>query len=107
MPKYFYLDPEIERTTPPDKFKAAQSNAESDTYKNGDIIEVWDHVFKWDDYCVPLKKAREWQHRGDVLADVALPILQGPAGDAGGTDLFMRLEAAATASDAPREVTAL
>ena len=49
-----------------------------------------------------------WRGQGDVLADAALPILTGPAGDAGGTDLLARLEAAATGHSTPNpQVTQL
>ena len=104
MPRYFYLDADLEGVVPPSAFRAAQSTAESDTFRPGDVVEVWDHVFRWDDACYPLAKAKEWSHRGDTLADAALPAINGPLGDAGGTDLFARLEAAATAPKAPNEV---
>ena len=107
MPRYFYLDPHLEATVPPSAFRAPQTTAESDTLQHGEVIEIWDHVFRWDDKCFPLAKANVFAHRGDALADAALPLIQGPAGKAGGTDLFARLEAAATGSDPPREVRAL
>jgi hypothetical protein len=93
--KYFYLDPNLSEI-PPSQFKEAKHATDSDTYVDGDVIEAWDHVFRWNEDCVPLSVWEQWREMGDELADAALPIITGPAGDAGGTDMLSRLEAAAT-----------
>jgi hypothetical protein len=102
----FYFDSGL-KGTPVDKIKIARTSEASDDFKPGDIVETWDHVFRWDDDCIPQKQMVKWRGRGDELADAALPILTGPAGDAGGTDLLARLEAAATQPAAQPEVKAL
>jgi ER-bound oxygenase mpaB/B'/Rubber oxygenase, catalytic domain len=93
--KYFYLDSDLKKV-PPSHFKEAQTATDSDTYQSGDVVEAWDHVFRWTKECVPLSKWEEWRGLGDAYTDVALPIVMGPAGDDGGTDLLSRLETAAT-----------
>lgn len=89
---YFYLDPDLKHVYP-SKFKEAKTTTDSDTYKDGDIVEAWDHVFRWNKYCVPLRKWEEWRNLSDDLADAALPAILG---EGGGTDLLSRLELAAT-----------
>jgi hypothetical protein len=91
--KYFYLDANLSRV-PPSQFNEAKSAADSDAYIDGDVIEAWDHVFRWNADCVPLHVWEQWREIGDELADAALPIITGPAGDTGGTDMLSRLEAA-------------
>ena len=97
--KYFYLDPDLARVNPRD-FKEAKTASDSDTYKNGDVVEAWDHVFRWNSACVPLSKWEEWRMMSDELADAALPVLTRSDGQDGGTDLLARLEAAATRAHA-------
>ena len=75
--KYFHLDPDLARVNPRD-FKDAGTADDSDTYKNGDVVEAWDHAFRWNSACVPLSKWEEWRMMSDELADAALPILTSP-----------------------------
>lgn len=92
---------------PSSKIKRTRSALDSDSYVDGDIVEIWDHVFRWDSDCVPESVMSLWQHKSDDLADNALPVLRGSAGDEGGTDLLARLRVAAEKSGAAPEVTAL
>lgn len=75
----FYFDPEL-RGTPLDKVRNARISENSDSFKSGDIVEAWDHVFRWDDDCIPQRQMMIWRARGDELADAALPILQAHPG---------------------------
>ena len=93
--RLFYFDKGIQDHTPRSEWKEAKTAIESDDYKPGDVVEVWDHVFRWDKDCVPSSTMTEWRSRGDLLADKALPSILSSAGDLGRTDLYMRLEAAA------------
>ena len=103
--KYFFIDPEL-RNVAPSRFKDIQSAAESDKFVDGDVVEAWDHVFCWNSNCVPMSKWREWRDEGDKLADAALPVIAGPAGNGGGTDLLARLEAAVKSEDPDPKVMA-
>ena len=104
---YFIFDRDIKNVVPPSRFKQARTGNDSDTYEPGDIIEAWDHVFRWDEACIPNSTMQEWRFLGDKLADDALPIILGPAGDAGGSDLLLRLQAAAASPSAGVEVQGL
>jgi hypothetical protein len=97
--KYFYLDPDLARANPRD-FKEAKTASDSDTYKNGDVVEARDRVFRWNSACVPLSKWGEWRMMTDELADAALPVLTGSGEQDGGTDLLARLEATTTRTHA-------
>ncbi|CAK1363021.1 unnamed protein product [Cercospora beticola] len=107
MPQYFYLDANIKAHVPESQYKRTQRPEESNDYAAGDIIEAWDHVFRWDKDCISDGTMQIWRSRGDALADAALPEIKGPAGDAGGSDLLARLEAAANKPKPAKEVTAL
>ncbi|KAI5360184.1 putative rubber oxygenase Lcp [Septoria linicola] len=105
MSSYYYLDKNIKNTIPESTYKRTQKAQDSDDYASGDIIEAWDHVFRWDASCISDAKMQSWRARGDSLADAALPFIMSSA--AGSTDLFARLEAAASRADAAREIKAL
>lgn len=107
MPQYFYLDAKIKGHLPESQYKRTQRPEESNDYAAGDIVEAWDHVFRWDKDCISDGKMQIWRSRGDALADAALPEIKGPAGDAGESDLLARLEAAASKPKPAKEVTAL
>lgn len=92
----FYFDKDIEGRVPNSRMKQARTNNDSDDYQPGDIVEAWDHVFRWDKDCVSNATMTRWRFRGDRLVDAALPVILGPAGQAGGTDMFTRLEAVVT-----------
>jgi hypothetical protein len=99
--KYFYLDtddPGLSKV-PPSQYKIARTAADSDTYKPGDVIEAWSHVFRWNKMCVPLSQWLRWRNESDGLADAALPSITGSAGQNSGTDLLARLEVAAKNGD--------
>lgn len=104
--KFFYLDPSVLQISPAE-FKEAQNAVDSNTYRDGDVVEAWDHVFRWNSDCVPLRKWEEWRFEGDEVADAALPFIMNSAGESGGTDLLSRLESAATMKDPEPAVTAL
>lgn len=92
---YFYLDLELKGNVPDYKIKHAATNADSDSYVPGDVVEIWDHVFRWDADCITSSKMGEWRFRGDKLADPAMKVILGSAGDSSAsTDQFVRLEAA-------------
>ena len=91
--KYYFFEPELVKV-PRSQHIQAKKTSESDTFKNGDVVEAWDSVFRWNSDCVPLHTWEEWREMGDELADAALPIITGPAGQGGGTDMLARLEAA-------------
>ena len=101
----FYFDPDIQGRVPWSQIKQARTANDSDSYKPGDIVEAWDHVFRWDSNCVPNSKEVEWRFRGDRLADAALPAILGSGGEAqGSTDLLVRLEAAANNPSSSKSV---
>jgi len=97
--KYFFLDPDVRHISAA-QFKEAQTAVDSNQYRDGDIVEAWDHVFRWTSDCAPLSKWEEWRFEGDDVADAALPFIQGSAGDSGGTDLLSRLESIANGPSA-------
>jgi len=92
---YFYLDPKLKGINP-SQFKEAKTAVDSDSYNDGDVIEAWDHVFRWNKNCIPLSTWAEWRNLSDNLADAALSVITSPEGQGGGTDLLSRLETAAT-----------
>ena|SRR5437762_10832402 len=92
---YFYLDPDL-RNVNQAQYREAKTAADSDSYKDGEVIEAWNHVFRWNKYCVPLRIWEDWRNLSDDLADAALPLITGPEGQGGGTDLLSRLETAST-----------
>ena len=94
---YFYLDSGLQRVNP-SQFKEAKTAIDSDTYRDGEIVETWDHVFFWTPDCVPLRKWEQWRLLGDSLTDAALPEIMGPAGGSE-TDLLARQRSAAQQHD--------
>ncbi|MCJ1449325.1 MAG: hypothetical protein MMC23_009845 [Stictis urceolatum] len=82
----------------PSQFKEAKTAIDSDTYRDGEIVETWDHVFFWTPDCVPLRKWEQWRLLGDSLTDAALPEIMGPAGGSE-TDLLARQRSASQQHD--------
>ncbi|EME39927.1 hypothetical protein DOTSEDRAFT_82677 [Dothistroma septosporum NZE10] len=102
---YFYLDPALKNTRQ-STWKRPQRPEDSDFLVDGDIVEIWNHVFRWDDSCVSDKTFNMYRFQGDKLVDAALPSIQAFR-NINTTDQFARLEAAATSLDASPEVLAL
>jgi len=60
--------------------------------KNGDVVDVFDHIIMWDDDCVTEDLVQRWRMMGDPLCDEALQTVFQASGSSVGKELLACLE---------------
>ncbi|KAI0777333.1 hypothetical protein BD413DRAFT_466892 [Trametes elegans] len=73
---------------------------ETTTLQTGDVVETFDHVFEWDDDCVPLDVCESWRNTGDSLCDFALRQTFSDPSASVGKDLLRTLQQTVTEGEA-------
>ncbi|OCH86022.1 hypothetical protein OBBRIDRAFT_762060 [Obba rivulosa] len=77
---------------PASSIKHLSHAGETEFLSTGDIVEVFEHIFQWDDDCVSSDLCAIWRSQGDPLCDAALAEIFPSSSSSVGKDLLQALE---------------
>ncbi|KZS98153.1 hypothetical protein SISNIDRAFT_480934 [Sistotremastrum niveocremeum HHB9708] len=75
-----------------------QDSFETEDLGDGDVVEMWDHVFEWDSDCVRASELESWRFHADRLCDDALREAFLTASSCTGKDLLAEIMCVAEAN---------
>jgi len=91
----FYLG-QFSHNVDPCEIKHIITPSQTQKLRNGDIVEILDRIFEWDDDCVTATTLESWRSRGDDGCDAALESMFPSPFSSSGIDLLAALESKAT-----------
>ncbi|KZO91054.1 hypothetical protein CALVIDRAFT_522046 [Calocera viscosa TUFC12733] len=94
----FYLG-QFSRSIQPSDIIHIASPSQTQTLRNGDIVEILDRIFEWDDDCVTADTLESWRSRGDDMCDAALDFMFPSPFSSAGVDLLAALESKTSGED--------
>lgn len=83
----FYIG-EFSKPIVPSHIIHLKNPSQTETLKEGDVVERWDHIFEWDSDCLKGSELELWRSIGDPMCDAALESMFPTSSSSTGVDLL-------------------